>query len=116
MYKYYMNLACIVEDTEQTWFSPQMDAQTDGQTERRVDKVKPVYTPFQFFEAGGIKKWVTHGYIDGSAQENVPPLLMHWSYIFFPLTYVYDIENNHDKTNNDMHISKSQHKITHLNI
>ena len=41
---------------------------------------------------------------------------MHWSYIFFPLTYVYDIENNHDKTNNDMHISKGQHKITHLNI
>ena len=41
MCKYEMDLASIVEDTEQT------DGQTDGQTY----KVKRVYTPFNFVEA-----------------------------------------------------------------
>ena len=38
-----------VEDTERTRFCPQTDKRTDGQT----DKVKPVYPPFNFVEAGG---------------------------------------------------------------
>ena len=52
MYKYEMDLTCIMEDTEQIRFCPR----TDGQT----DKVKPVYTPtpFNFVEAVGI---ITHG-------------------------------------------------------
>ena len=29
---------------------------TDGRTDRRTENVKPVYTPFNFFEAGGIMK------------------------------------------------------------
>ena len=50
MRKYEMDLMSIVEDTEQTRFCPQTDKRTDGQT----DKVKPVYAPFNFVEAGGI--------------------------------------------------------------
>ena len=46
MCKYEMDLASIVEDTEQT------DRQTDWQTY----KVKPVYTPFNFVEAVGYNK------------------------------------------------------------
>ena len=53
MYKYEMDLTSIVEDTERTPFCPQTDRQTD--------KVKPVYLPFNFDEAGGIK---IHVYID----------------------------------------------------
>ena len=30
------------------------DGQTDGQTDGRTDKVKPLYPPFNFVEAGGI--------------------------------------------------------------
>ena len=45
-----MDPMSIVEDTEWTRFCPQMDRWTDGQT----DKVKPVYPPFNFVEAGGI--------------------------------------------------------------
>ena len=50
MCKYKMDLANIVEDTGWTRFCPQ----TDGQTDRRMDKVKPVYLPFNFVEAVGI--------------------------------------------------------------
>ena len=53
MYKYEMDLASIVEDTERTWFCPQMDAQTDGQTH----DMKPVVPPFNFVEVGGIMTW-----------------------------------------------------------
>ena len=45
-----MDMMSIVEDTELTRFCPQTDRQTDG----RTDKVKPVYPPFNFVEAGGI--------------------------------------------------------------
>ena len=38
-----MDPAGIVEDTEQTWFCPQMDRQTDGGMDRQKDKVNPVY-------------------------------------------------------------------------
>ena len=48
----------IVEDTERTRFCPQTDRRTDGQT----DKVKPVYTPFNFVEAGGIKTDAKHNH------------------------------------------------------
>ena len=41
MCKYEMDPMSIVEDTEQTQFCPQMD------------KVIPVYPPFNFVEAGG---------------------------------------------------------------
>ena len=46
MCKYEMNAMSIVEDTEQTRFCPQMD------------KVKPVYPPFNFVEARGIKMYL----------------------------------------------------------
>ena len=52
MCKYEMDLMGIVEDTELTPFCPQTDKQTDEQ----MDKVIPVYPPFNFVEAGGIKK------------------------------------------------------------
>ena len=48
MCNFEMDPTSIVEDTEQTWFSPQMDRRKDGQ----IDKVKPVYPPFNFVEAG----------------------------------------------------------------
>ena len=44
MCKYHMDPTSIVEDSEQTRFCPQTDRQTD--------KVKPVYPPFNFVEAG----------------------------------------------------------------
>ena len=47
-----MKWMSIVEDTERTWFCPQTDRRTGGQT----DKVKPVYPPFNFVEAGGMIK------------------------------------------------------------
>ena len=50
MCKYEMDQTSIVEDTEQTRFCPQ----TDRWTDERMDKVKPVYPPFKFIEAGGI--------------------------------------------------------------
>ena len=50
MCKYKMDPMSIVEDTERTRFCPQ----TDKRTERRRDKVKPVYPPFNFVEAGNI--------------------------------------------------------------
>ena len=60
MCKYELDLTSIVEDTERTWFCPQTDrrkdGQTDRQTDRQTDKVKPVYPPFNFVEAGGIIK------------------------------------------------------------
>ena len=56
MCKYEMDPMSIVEDTEQTRFCPQ----TDGQTDRRTDKVKPVYPPFNFVEAGGIISMICH--------------------------------------------------------
>ena len=46
MCKYEMDPTSIVEDTEQTWFCLQ------------TDRVKPVYPPFNFIEAGGIKSFV----------------------------------------------------------
>ena len=48
MCKYEMDPMSIVEDTERTRFCPQ------------TDKVKPVYTPFNFVEAGGIIKCHHH--------------------------------------------------------
>ena len=42
MRKYGMDPTSIVEDTERTPFCPQ------------TDKVKPLYPPFNFVEAGGI--------------------------------------------------------------
>ena len=54
MCKYEMDLASIVEDTELTLFCPQ----TDGQTDKWMDKVKPVYPPFNFVEAGGITRFM----------------------------------------------------------
>ena len=42
MCKYEMDPTSIVEDTERTRFCPQMD------------KVKPVYTAFNFVEGGGV--------------------------------------------------------------
>ena len=45
-----MDPASIVEDTEWTQFCPQMD----GQTDRQTDGVKPVYPRFHFVEARGI--------------------------------------------------------------
>ena len=52
MCKYEMDLKSIVEDTERTRFCPQ--------TDRRTNKVKPVYPPFNLVEAGvlQIKPWV----------------------------------------------------------
>ena len=47
MCKYEMGTASVVEDTEQPRFCPQ--------TDRRTDKVKPVYPTFNFVEEGGIK-------------------------------------------------------------
>ena len=46
MYKYTMDLACIVKDTEQTWFHPQMDRWTKWTQ----------YTPFNFVEVQAIIK------------------------------------------------------------
>ena len=43
MCKYEMDTVNIVEDTERTWFCPQMDGQMDRQTDGQTDKVKPVY-------------------------------------------------------------------------
>ena len=48
MCKYKMDPTSIVGFTADTILS------TDGQTDRRADKVKPVYPPFTFVEAGGI--------------------------------------------------------------
>ena len=42
MCKYEMDPTSIVEDTEQTRFCPQ----TDRRLDRGMDKVKPVYPPF----------------------------------------------------------------------
>ena len=47
MCKYELDQDNIVENTEQIWF-----LSTDGgQTDRRMDKVKPVYPPSNFIEA-----------------------------------------------------------------
>ena len=51
MCKYEMDPTSIVEDTELTRFCPQTDRRTYGQT----DKVKPLYPPFNFVEAGGMQ-------------------------------------------------------------
>ena len=51
MCKYEMELMSIVENTEQAQFCPQ---QMGGRTVRQMDKVKPVYPPFNFVEAGVI--------------------------------------------------------------
>ena len=48
MCKYEMDPASIVEDTERTRFC----TQTDGQTDKRTDDVKPVSPLFNFVEAG----------------------------------------------------------------
>ena len=48
MCKYEMDPTSIVEDTELTWFCPQ--------TDRQMDKVKPVYPPFNFVTMGGVSK------------------------------------------------------------
>ena len=46
MCKYEIDPTSIVEDTERTRFCPQ--------TDRLTDKLKPVYHPFNFVDAGGI--------------------------------------------------------------
>ena len=48
MCKYEMDRTIIVEDTERTRFCHPVDRRTDS----RTDKVKPVYSPFKFVEAG----------------------------------------------------------------
>ena len=48
MCKYKMDPTSIVEVTDLTRFCPQ----TDGQTDRRTDDMKPVCPPFNFIEAG----------------------------------------------------------------
>ena len=45
-----------MENTEQTPFRPQ----TDWHADRRMDKAKPVYSPFNFVESGGIMNCVAH--------------------------------------------------------
>ena len=55
MCKYETDPTSIVEDKERTRFCPQTDRWTDGQTDGQTDKVKPVYPPFKFGEAGGLK-------------------------------------------------------------
>ena len=51
MCKYEMDPGSIVEDKERTRLCPQ--------TDRRTDKVKPVYTAFNFFEAEDIiSSWI----------------------------------------------------------
>ena len=52
MWKYEMDPASIVNNTEQTQFCPQTNRWTDGWTY----KVKPVY-PLNFIEAWGITRW-----------------------------------------------------------
>ena len=47
--------ASIVEGTEWTRFCPQTDGRTDRRTDRQTGDVKPVYSPFNFVEAAGIK-------------------------------------------------------------
>ena len=54
MYKYEMDPASIVEDTEWTRFFPQMDIQTDGW----ANNVEAVYPTFNFVEAGGKMNYI----------------------------------------------------------
>ena len=56
--KYEMDLASIVEDTEQTWFCPQKDRWTDVRTDGHRDKVKPVYPPSTSLSRGIINRCV----------------------------------------------------------
>ena len=51
------------------------DGWTDRRTERETDKVKPIFPPFNFVEAGGI----------------ITSLLTHWSYISLALFHWYDL-------------------------
>ena len=61
--KYEMDPISIIEDTDRTWFCPQTDRRTDGRTDQRtdgqMDKVKPVYPPFNFVEVGA-SVYTTH--------------------------------------------------------
>ena len=61
MCKYEMDPMSIVEDTEQTPFCPQTDRRTDGRTDGQMDKMIPVYPPFNFVEAGGMIMWMPPG-------------------------------------------------------
>ena len=64
MCKFEMILMSIVEDTGQTRFCPQTDRQTDGWMDWQMDKVKPVYPPFNFLAVGckfNENQLVTHG-------------------------------------------------------
>ena len=63
MCKYVMDLASIVEDTEQIWFHPQ--------TDRRTDKVKAVFTPL----STSLKRGVGGGY---NKVKPVHPLSTSW--------------------------------------
>ena len=48
MCKYEMDPTSIAEDTERTWFCPQ--------TDRQMDKMKPIYPPLNFVTMGGVTK------------------------------------------------------------
>ena len=50
MCKYEMDLASIVEDTEQTQFCPQTDRWTDGRTDGQGET--SIYPLFNFVEGG----------------------------------------------------------------
>ena len=54
MSKYEMDPTSIVEDTEWTRFCPRIDRRTDRQMDRKTNKLKPVYPPFNFVAAGVI--------------------------------------------------------------
>ena len=64
MRKYKLDMASIVEDTEQKWFCPQTERRTerrrDGETNGQGETSIP---PFNFVEAGGIIIWYYFGYI-----------------------------------------------------
>ena len=70
MCKYEMYPTSFVEVTERTRFCPQMD----GQTDRRTDDVKPVYPPFNFVEAGGIKIYPV---LEATIREDDVKIAMH---------------------------------------
>ena len=68
MCKHEIDPMSIVEDTDWTRFCPQ--------TDRRTDKVKPVYFPFNFVEAGDVNIDVPFGVISVSCYANYQTELM----------------------------------------
>ena len=76
MCKYEMDPMSIVE--ERTRFCPQM---TDG----RTNKVKPVYPPFNFVEAGGMIKKINVKAVNGDMGNNES--VYHCVYFLYPRLY-----------------------------